>query len=63
MSKKRRRYVVEFTKAELEALINLANNGRETFSHDNNFNKLVNKGDKAITKLNYAQLNGLKTIK
>lgn len=63
MSKKRRRYVVEFTKAELEVLIDLANNGRETFSHDNNFNKLVNKGDKAITKLNYAHLNGLKTIK
>ena len=63
MSKTRRRYVVEFTKAELEALIHLANNGRETFSHDNDFNKLVNKGDKAITKLNYAKFEGLKTIK
>lgn len=64
MSKTRRRYVVELTKAQLEALIDLANNGIETFTDDYASNKkIVDKGDEAITKLNNAKLNGLKTIK
>lgn len=64
MSKTRRRYVVEFTEAELEALIDLAKNGIETFTDDYAYwKKLVDKGDEAIAKLNNAKLNGLKTIK
>jgi len=64
MSKTRRRYVVELTKAQLEALINLANNGIETFTDDYAYwKKLADKGDEAITKLNNAKINGLKTLK
>tara|TARA_R100000655_G_scaffold71281_2_gene109668 strand:- start:53 stop:244 length:192 start_codon:yes stop_codon:yes gene_type:complete len=63
MSKTRRRYVVELTKAQLEALENCAINGRETYSHDDFYHKLVNKGDEAIYALNIAKINGLKTIK
>ena len=64
MSKTRRRYVVELTKAQLEALIDLANNGWETFADDyEHWEKLLNKGDEAIAKLNNAKQNGLKTIK
>ena len=64
MSKTKRRYVVELTEAQLEALIDLANNGRETFTDDYVYwKKLVDKGDEAIYALNIAKLNGLKTIK
>ena len=64
MSKTRRRYVVELTKAQLEALIDLAINGMETFADDYaHWKKLVDKGDEAITKLKNAKQNGLKTIK
>ena len=63
MSKTKRRYVVELTEAQLEALIHLANNGWETFSNDCNYDRLLNKGDEAITELNNAKQNGLKTIK
>ena len=65
MSKTRRRYVVELTKAQLEALIDLANNGWETFANDYNYDndRLLNKGDEAIAKLNNAKQKGLKTIK
>ena len=59
----KRRYVVELTKAQLDALINIACNGLETFSHDDYYKKVVAKGDEAITCLHDAQLNGLKTIK
>jgi hypothetical protein len=64
MSKTRRRYVVELTKAQLEALIILAPNGWQTFADDYAcWKKLLNKGDEAITKLQNAKQNGLKTIK
>ena len=64
MSKTRRRYVVELTKAQLEALIDLAHNGIETFTDSyTDWKKLVDKGDEAITKLNNAKQNGLKTLK
>jgi len=64
MSKTRRRYVVQLTKAQLEALIDLAHNGLETFSDAYEYwKKVVDKGDEAITELNNAKRNGLKTIK
>ena len=64
MSKTRRRYVVELTKSQLEALINLATNGMETFADDyTHWKKLVDKGDEAIINLNNAKQNGLKTLK
>lgn len=64
MSKTRRRYVVELTKAQLEALMSCALNGRETFTDDyTHWKKLVDKCDEAIDSLYDAEQNGLKTIK
>ena len=65
MSKTRRRYVVELTKAELQALIDCAIYGRETFSDDGcqSWKKIISKGDDGIMQLHIAKENGLKTIK
>ncbi len=64
MSKTRRRYVVELTEAQLEALFSCAVNGMETFSDDYaNNKKLVDKCDEALDSLNDAEQNGLKTLK
>ena len=60
----KRRYVVELTKAQLEALIDCAINGQETFMDDFEFyKKRINKCEEAISCLNRAKINGLKTIK
>lgn len=60
----KRRYIVELTKAQLDALIDCAINGQETYSDNYESNKkMVDKCEEAITCLNIAVLNGLKPIK
>lgn len=63
MSKTRRRYVVELTKAQLEALIDCTCRGIEECSDDYYFHKTWRKGTEALKEIYYAQNNGLKTLK
>jgi len=63
MSKTRRRYVVELTEAQFEALFSCAVCGMDTFSDDDQWRRMINKCDEAIINLNNAKQNGLKTIK
>ena len=62
-SKKNRRYVVELTKAQYDALFDCAICGQHVFNDDYSNNKvLIRKCDEAISQMNIARLNGMKSV-
>jgi hypothetical protein len=62
-SKKNRRYVVELTKAQFDALFSCAVCGQDVFNDDYSNNKVVvRKCDEAISEMNIARLNGMKSV-
>jgi len=63
MSKTRKRYVVELTKAQLEALKDCTCRGIEECVDDPFYYKTWKKGKEAYWAIVDAQENGLKTLK
>jgi hypothetical protein len=65
MSKTRRRYVVELTKGEFEALFSMAICGQVTMEQDGYGEQLrfARKCYHSFTQMNKAKANGLKTLK
>ena len=63
MSKTRRRYVVELTEAQLQALKDVSCRGIEECIDDHFYHKTYRKGQEAYWAICDAEENGLKTLK
>ena len=60
--KKKRRYVIELTKAQYDALFDCAICGREDFGQQYGYNNLFKKCNEALDEMHEARLNGMKSV-